>query len=318
MSRPCGADPFGDRPFTTAAALSSGLSDRVLHGPRYRPLLHGVHVRAGVPDSPQLRYDAARLVLPLGAVASHHLAAQLLGATVPDSEVIHMTVPGSAGHERAGLRVHRFATRRPVVRTGGRLVTAPVVTFLSLAAELSLLDLVVLGDSLVAVTRVTPRDLVDAARQTRGRGVRLARVAASLVREGVESPMETRLRLVLVLAGLPEPAVNASARTEDGRWLARPDLGYARERIAVEYDGRHHIRREQQWEADLPRRERLESHGWWVLVVTARQLYTDPRGVVLRVAAALRQRGTDVRPVFSGLWADIVTRLRTAPGRVSA
>ena len=45
-----------------------------------------------------------------------------------------------------------------------------------------------------------------------GRGCRLARRAASLAREGVDSPQETRLRLLLVLAGLPEPRVNVIIR----------------------------------------------------------------------------------------------------------
>ena len=37
-----------DRPFTTAQARSHGLTDRVLAGPRFRRLFHGVHVAAGV------------------------------------------------------------------------------------------------------------------------------------------------------------------------------------------------------------------------------------------------------------------------------
>ena len=52
-------------------------------------------------------------------------------------------------------------------------------------------------------------------------GTRLALRAAGLVREGVDSPMETRVRLLIVLAGLPEPSVNHIVRAEDGSWRMR-------------------------------------------------------------------------------------------------
>ena len=47
--------------------------------------------------------------------------------------------------------------------------------------------------------------------------------AAALVRERVDSPRESRLRLCLVLAGLPEPEVNPVV-TVDGRRVGRVDL----------------------------------------------------------------------------------------------
>ncbi len=49
--------------------------------------------------------------------------------------------------------------------------------------------------------------------------------------------METRLRLLLVLAGLPEPTVNVIVRGPDGEWLRRFDLCYPIFRLVVEYDG---------------------------------------------------------------------------------
>lgn len=281
----------------------------MLQGPRYRQVLHGVHVAAAVPASAQLSYDAARLLLP-GAVASHHLAAELLGAPVPACDVVHMAVrrPGRATAV-LGLLVHRIDPGTPLTCVDGRWTTGTAVTFLGLAAYLGMVDLVVLGDAVVRSGRTTAAELVMAAASTRGRGVRLARVAAALVRAGVDSPMETRLRLLLVLARLPEPAVNVVALAADGSWLARPDLVFRAERVLVEYDGRHHRDRAGQWERDLRRRERLESHGWRVIVVTAQQLYRDPAGVVRRVAAALRERGTDVHPTYGPLWRALVAAL---------
>jgi hypothetical protein len=59
--------------------------------------------------------------------------------------------------------------------------------------------------------------------------------------------MESRLRMLLVLAGLPEPTVNHIVRDDRGNWVRRFDLAYPDLRIAIEYDGRHHIERQEQW-----------------------------------------------------------------------
>jgi hypothetical protein len=39
-----------------------------------------------------------------------------------------------------------------------------------------------------------------------------------------ESPMETHLRMLLVLAGLPKPKVQASLQDEHGSFAVRPDI----------------------------------------------------------------------------------------------
>lgn len=52
--------------------------------------------------------------------------------------------------------------------------------------------------------------------------------------------METWLRLLIVVAGLPEPVTNLNVHDASGRWIARPDLLYPAYRVAIEYDGYHH------------------------------------------------------------------------------
>jgi len=111
------------------------------------------------------------------------------------------------------------------VQHGGLPLTCATQTFLDLAGDLDLVDLVVLGDSLVRTGVATLDDLVAAAAAYRGRRARLARRAAAYVRQGVDSPMESRLRMLLVLAGLPEPVVNHALRDETtGRVRYRLDL----------------------------------------------------------------------------------------------
>src|SRR5260370_42475768 len=54
--------------------------------------------------------------------------------------------------------------------------------------------------------------------------------------EPAESPMEARLRWVLIQAGLPRPQVQADLRDSDGRFLGRADLYYPAARLVIEYD----------------------------------------------------------------------------------
>jgi hypothetical protein len=167
-----------------------------------------------------------------------------------------------------------------------------VQVFLDLAAEgIDLVDLVAVGDSLVRASAVTPDELVDAAAGWGGAGCRLARRAARWVRVGVDSVMETRLRMLLVLAGLPEPTVGHVIRREDGSWLHRIDLAYLGLLIAIEYDGRQHAENTTQWNKDIRRREDLENRGWRVIVVTAEGVYGDPEETLERVRRVLRDRG---------------------------
>ena len=52
--------------------------------------------------------------------------------------------------------------------------------------------------------------------------------------------METRLRLLLVLSGLPRPHAQVRITDEAGRFLGRPDLCYPEQRLCLEYDGGAH------------------------------------------------------------------------------
>ena len=72
--------------------------------------------------------------------------------------------------------------------------------------------------------------------------------------------METLLRLLIVLSGLPEPDTNVSIRDSRGEPLVRLDLAYPSARVAVEYDGDHHLTRHQRVR-DLDRRFWLEQQG---------------------------------------------------------
>ncbi len=194
-----------------------------------------------------------------------------------------LRVSGIAARVRAGSR----STRRD-----GLLVTTPAQTFVDLAPELGLVDLVVLGDSLVRAGVVTVAELVGAAADAPRRSA--AHRGARLVRARVDSPMATRLRLLLVLAGLPEPVVDVVIRDEGGRVVYRLDLALPEVRVAVEYDGRQPPENTRQWRWDVQRREELEGDGWRLVVVPSGDLSREPARTRFRVVAALAERGMRV------------------------
>ena len=105
-----------------------------------------------------------------------------------------------------------------------------------------------------------------------------------------------------MLAGLPEPRTNHLVCADDGTLLRRYDLYYARARLLVEYDGRHHAFDTRQWTRDLERREELDEAHCRLIVVTAEGLYRSPERTLERVRRALIERGVPGVPHIQDGW----------------
>jgi hypothetical protein len=290
-----------ERPFTRADAVAAGVSPAMLRGSRFRRVFRGVYVCRDLPHSPLPDLDAALLVLPAKAAASHLSAAAVFGLPVRRFDRVHVVVRRGWLESRIeGICVHEARRAREIVGHRGYRVTSPARTFVDLADLLALVDLVVVGDAIVRLGLCSPERLCQEAATARTRRRLLARRAAALVRPRVDSPMETRLRLLLVLAGLPEPRTNLDVRADDGLWLARPDLSYPELRIAIEYDGRHPLLDDEQGAHDIGRKEALDRRGWRVIVVTARDLRREPDSTIRRVLDVLRERGHPSAPLHPG------------------
>jgi len=289
-------------PFTWRQARDEGIPQRALEGTEYRRLVSGVYVASAPTGQEQaesrtaLAYaeaKAALLVAGPHAFVSHHTAARLYGAIVPDGPMLHASVP--PGRRRSTHRevlVHQ--SRRTPVTFRGLLTTTPEDLFLDLATHLTLVDLVVIGDSLVRRGRTTPERLMTAMQEATGRGIHPARRAAALVRSGVDSPMETRCRLLRVFSGLPELETDIRFFDEEGHLLKRLDSGDRPTKTAVEYDGRHHIERQEQWEADVGRRETFENDDWRIVTLLSKDIHVTPALTVDRPAQIFRQRGMQI------------------------
>lgn len=284
-------DGFGYRPFTLADARAIGLSGPVVRGSRFRRVFRGVYIRAEVLDTPALRFDAARRLAKCEIWATCHTAAALYDVPVPDHPDTHVGLPPGFTRPRgSGLAAHRHTTQPETRVVRGRRVATPEDTFVALAEYLDLVELVIVGDRLVRLRRTRPDLLVRAAEASGRRGAVLARRAAALVRPRVDSPMETRVRLLIVFAGLPEPETGLDAHDRAGGWIARPDLSYPPLRIAIEYDGADHTKPAQRHK-DNHRRELYDQEGWRMVLVTGRDFHMLPAQTLVRVWTALRERG---------------------------
>lgn len=307
-------DSFNPRePFTRAEALAAGITLSRLLGPEFQRLFRDCYISVEVAVTPDLLARAALGRCAAGSHASHHTAARLLGGCVPDDPDTHVSVPADAHRPRTrGIQPHLANPQAEVITHRGIPCSSPSQTVLDLAGRLGVVDLVVLGDSLVKVGAVTCAELVAAADRWTGHGAELARRAMRLVRPGVDSPMETRLRLLIVLAGLPEPVVDHHVLDDRGNIRYRLDLSYPQWLVAIEYEGRHHAESSRQWGHDIHRREALDGLGWRLLIARARDIYDDPGAMLARIASLLRERGVVGVGIRSDEWR------RHFPGRTAA
>ena len=236
-----------------------------------------------------------------GAWASHETAAVLTRLGLPpwlgECPTIHL----SKQHElprvrRAGVTGHRVrCIPGELTEVDGIPVTAPPRTWLDLAAVLPLNYLIAMGDQLIRQPRPSlelrsePYADKDGLRllirqHPNMKGVEKARLALDEMRAGADSFPETFLRLALLDARLPEPELQLRLDPEDPR-SPPADMGYRRYRIAMQYDGAHHLTREQQTR-DNRRDEAFRSAGWAYFKVNADDLAEGFDSVIARIKRA--------------------------------
>lgn len=297
-------------PFTLADAIREGLNRWHLEGSSWRRLGPGVYVWADLPETPELRIEAARLRLPPVAVISGLTAAWLHGLDVAACEPIDVTIPKGVGISgRTGISVRR-ATLDPmeVVSVRGKRATSVLRTLSDLCVRLSLTEAVVVTDMALHAGLVSHADL-EALCAARARCVRVAnlRRVASAADPAAESPMESRLRMVLVLGGLPRPQVQTPLHDSKGRFLGRPDLYYPDHRLGLEYDESTH---RGSLAEDNRRQNRLLAAGIRLFRFTAGDVLNNPNSITSQVRNMLAspsifqpgaaESGFDTRPKTAG------------------
>jgi hypothetical protein len=234
------------------------------------------------------------LVMPRAGVLAGLTAATLWGAAdlVDVDDPVEVVVPpGVRWTPGAGVVVRTAPLDGDVVvgKRGLRL-TGRVRTALDLIRRGPVEDAVILLDRLVHEGVVRLDDVrIAAGRLPRGRGSRVAREVAGLADGLAESPQETRLRLILLRAGLPAPVAQYRVFDADGL-VGRLDFAYPDLRIALEYDGLWHGDR-RAFLDDRRRLNRLNAAGWLVIHVTLEDL-RRPERLAARIRAARARRLT--------------------------
>ena len=240
-----------------------------------------------------------------GAWVSHLTAATLHGLWLPSwyrgCRELHVSKPKTLPPVRrrgvVGHTVLAFADEVTVL--DGIRISTPARTWLDLARLLPLEDLVAVGDQLVRRPRselegrtepwaTFPQLHTMMTRHPKLKGIVKARAAAELIRPGADSAPETFLRLAITAAGLPEPELQVRIVPEDP-YSPAADLGYRKSRVAIQYDGGHHLSREQQ-SRDNRRDEAFNSAGWRYFKFNADDLAEDFRSAVRKVRLALLGR----------------------------
>jgi len=254
------------------------------------PVARGLFVsRALDPDlSTVCRAWAAKL--PDDAAFGMETAAGLLGAPCPESAETHVVLtPRRVLPQFSGIRVHGRALQpSDVCDVGGVRVTSGAQTFLDLAARLPPWDLVPLGDGLMRTGAMDAVALAERlARADRVRGVVRARAWAPHLTPLAASARESLLRYWLLTSRLPRPEVQIPILDRWGREVAHADLGWARWKVALEYEGRQHAERDQ-FGRDIDRYSLMAADGWLVLRFANRH---GPSAVMDRTKRALISRG---------------------------
>lgn len=277
-------------PFTLQDAVRAGLGRGHLRGASWRRMGPGVFAWAGLPDSPELKIESARRRLPPEAVFSGLTAAWLHGLDVEGCEPIEVTIPkGNGVSARSGIEIRRAALGpKEVVSVRGKRVTTVVRTLSDLCIRLSVTEAVVVTDMALHVGLLRLDDLrALCVTRARSLGVAGLRRVVGFAEPAAESPMESRLRMVLVLSGLPRPQAQVPLHDSNGGFLGRPDLYYPSHRLGVEYDGGTH---RTSLVEDNRRQNRLLAAGIRLLRFTAGDVHHNPESVVTHVRGYLAGR----------------------------
>lgn len=169
-------------------------------------------------------------------------------------------------------------------------LTSPVRTAYDLARRLDLVEAVVAVDALTNRFGFSLARILElAGRYPRARGRRGLPDVVAHAEPLSESPMETRLRMLIVLSGLPRPVAQRGIADHRARIVAWVDLAYPERRIAIEYDGEEHFTPRRSMR-DTYRYTRLVDLGWRVYRYRARDVYGQPERIVAELRRALTHR----------------------------
>jgi very-short-patch-repair endonuclease len=247
-------------------------------------ILPGVYTTPQLAGEPLVRMRAACTAHPDAVLVGGAAARLGFWPTAP--------LPAVAAAVPVGLRPQRgFAWQRRrippelVVERGGLRYTCPALT----AVELATLERAEPVDLALRSRAATLAGMHDALRSTSHRSGNAERTRVLLdSRDEPWSEAERRAHRLLRAAGITGWRANLPVFAAGRRFYL--DIGFGRERLAVEIDGRLHEADPAIFESDRWRQNALVQAGWLVLRFTWAMLRDHPEGFVSEIRAALRMQ----------------------------
>jgi very-short-patch-repair endonuclease len=278
--------------FRGSAAVAAGLTTwTVLQGPAYSRLFPDTYIRSpgdGPPDLKLRSHAAYRYVEGRGVLSGYSAAEVLHAFCGPWDAPAEVTVPHRGQRRHAGLIVHRERLfPGEIAQVSALKVTSPVRTAYDLARRGDLVERVVAVDRLANVHRFSPDLLLHfIARYHGSRGNGLIPLVLANADRRACSPMETRIRMLIVQAGLPRPQVQRVVQDETTCTAVWLDLAWPDRMIGVEYEGESHTEPEQVLR-DVGRYTGLVDKGWRIYRYTKFEILRRPSLIVAQLTRAL-------------------------------
>ena len=287
------SDPVPGWPiaFRGSLAVAAGLVTRGrLRGPAFRRLLPDVYgqARADPPDLLLRSLACYRLVEGRGVLAGYSAALLLDADCAPRPDMpAEVIVPGGGQRAQPGLLVHRDRIAPgETCLVGDVRCTSPLRTAYDLGRRGALGDRVVAVDRLANRHRFNPDLLLNFAVHYRGgRGTDLICETLAHACCYAGSPMETRLRLLIMAAGLPRPRVQWAVQDVAARTAVWIDLAWPEILVGVEYEGEVHARAESV-RRDTRRYTALVDKGWRIYRYTKDDILGAPERIVAELTRA--------------------------------
>ena len=272
------------RPFSLEEARAAGLTLSALRGRAWRRLGSQLYCWEGAKENAWQLLVACKELLPREAVFAGATAGWMHGLDLDPIHPVEIVAAPLVGvRSRSGLTVRRCVILRDeVVSIRGLQAMNLHWTLSDLCLRYPSVEALIALDMAIRARLTTAAALSQYASSPRAGARRLrllARVAAP-----AESPMETRLRWLLIQAGLPRPEVQTNLHDAEGRFVGRADLYYPEGRLVLEYDGGNH--RDRLVEDDR-RQNLVVNAGFRLLRFTATDIYGRPDIVRAQVRGAL-------------------------------
>ncbi|MEB4208004.1 hypothetical protein [Mycobacterium sp. 94-17] len=277
-----------DNAFVGSEALRNRKLTRYQLRAGFRAVYPDIYLPRHALPSLRMRSEAAWLWSGRRGVLAGLAAAALHGANwIDDDEPVELIWRNRHAPKDIVTRDQRL-NGSEITGVAGLPVTTAARTAFDLARRLPTGAAVARLDALMRAKPFSAEDVLLLAKQHPGvRGLRRLREALPLIDAGAASPKETWLRLLIVGAGLPAPETQIPVVVHY-RTVGVLDMGWARFKVAAEYDGDQHRTSRRQYVRDIKRLNELAECGWIVVRVVVED---RPEDVIRRVREALLRRG---------------------------